>query len=74
MNFHETHASLPITRAGDHKRVRLKVEEGVRLDLEARRRSEENDEHVRLDSEEEACLVGGSKQKSEEDKEDYAHL
>ena len=33
MNFNYTHASLPITRAEEHKRTRLKVEVGVRLAL-----------------------------------------
>ena len=55
MHFHDTHASLPITRSEEHKRVRLKVEVGVCLALEARQRAEE--EHAWLEAEEEARLV-----------------
>ena len=44
-----------MTRAEEHKRVRLKVEVGVRLALEARQRVEE--EHAWLEAEEEAHLV-----------------
>ena len=36
--------SLPITRAEEHKRERLTVEEGVCLALEARRIAEEEEE------------------------------
>ena len=56
MHFHDTHASLPIIIADEHKRAQLKVEEGVRLALEARQRAEY--EHARLEAEEEACLAG----------------
>ena len=52
--FLNTHASLPMTRAEEHKRARLKVEVGLRLALEARQRVEE--EHTWLESEEEARL------------------
>ena len=55
MHFHDTHTSLPIDRAEEHKRARLKVEDGVRLSLEERRRVEE--EHSRLEAEEEASLI-----------------
>ena len=55
MHFHDTLASLTMTRAEEHKRVRLKVEVGVRLALEARNRVEE--EHAWLEAEEEARLV-----------------
>ena len=65
MNFHDTHTSTPITRAEEHKRVRLKVEEGVRLDLESRRREEEGEDHVRLEAEEEARLVEEARLKPE---------
>ena len=50
MNFHDTLASLPMTRAEEHKRARLKVEVGVRLALETRQRAEE--EHAWLEAEE----------------------
>ena len=55
MHFHYTHASLPMTRAEEHKRARLKVEVGLRLALEARQSVEE--EHAWLEAEEEARLV-----------------
>ena len=57
LNFHDTHTSLPITRAEEHKRAWLKLEEGVRLALEARRRSE--DEHA-------SRLVEEARMKAEE--------
>ena len=57
MHFHDTHASLPITRAEEHKCERLKVEEGVHLALEARRRADEEEDHTQLEAEEEAYLV-----------------
>ena len=50
MHFHDMHASLPITRAEEHKSTRLKVEVGVRLVLEVRQRAEE--EHAWLEAEE----------------------
>ena len=55
MHFHDTLASLTMTRAEEHKRARLKVEVGVRLALEARQRVEE--EHAWLEAEEEERLV-----------------
>ena len=55
MHFHDTHTSLPIIRAEEHKHACLKVEVGVRLALEARQREEE--EHAWLEAEEEARLV-----------------
>ena len=56
-SFQDKHASLPITRAEEHKRSRLKVKEGVRLALEERQRAEEDEERARLEAEEEARLV-----------------
>ena len=35
LNFHDTYASLTITRAEEHNRAWLKVTEGVYLSLEA---------------------------------------
>ena len=55
MHVHDTLASLPMTRAEEHKCARLKVEVGVRLALEARHIVEE--EHAWLEAEEEARLV-----------------
>ena len=55
MHFHDTLASLPMTRAEEHKRARLKVEVVVRLALEVRQRVEE--EHTLLEAEEVARLV-----------------
>ena len=63
MHFHDTHAPLPMTRAEDHKRARLKVEVGVRLALEARQRAEE--EHAWLEAEEESRLVEEARLKAE---------
>ena len=63
MHFHDTHASLPIIRAEDHNCARLKVEEGVRLSIEARWRAEE--EHALLEAEEEARLVENERLKYE---------
>ena len=65
MHFHDTLASLPMSRAEEHKRARLKVEVGVRLSLEARQRVEE--EHACLDAEEEACLIEEARLKAEEE-------
>ena len=65
MHFHDTHTSLPITRAEEHKRARLKVEVGVPLALEARQRVEE--EHAWLEAEEEARLVEEARLKAEEE-------
>ena len=47
----------------------MKVEEGVRLALEARRREEEED-HTWIDAEEEARLVEEARLKAEEEEED----
>ena len=70
MHFHNTHASLPITRAEEHKRARLNVEEGIRLSLEAIRKAEEVEDHARLETEEEARLVEEAKLKYEEEEQD----
>ena len=51
LHFHDTHTSLPTTRAEEYKHARLKVEDGVRLAIEMRRREEEEEEHARLESE-----------------------
>ena len=64
LHFQNTQTSLTLTRAEEHKRARMKVEEGVRLSLEAKRRAEE--EHTRIEDEEEACLVEETSLKSEE--------
>ena len=68
MDFHNTHASLPITRAEEHNRAWLKVEEEVRLSLEARHRVEE--EQAQLEAEEEARLVEEASLKAEEEDQD----
>ena len=68
IHFQDTHASYPITRAEEHKHLRMKVEVGVRLSLEARQRVEE--EHAWLEAEEEAHLVEESRLKAEEEKQD----
>ena len=47
----------------------MKVEEGVCLVLEERKRAEE-EEYTRLESEEDACLVEEARQKVEEEEED----
>ena len=44
LHYHDTHTSLTITRAEEHKHAWLKVEEGVCLALEVRRRAEEEEE------------------------------
>ena len=67
MHFHNTHASLSMTRAEDHKRARLKVEVGVRLALGARQRAEE--EHAWIEAEEEARLVEEARLKAEEEEQ-----
>ena len=59
--------SLPMRRLEEHKRARLKVEVGVRQDLEARQRAEE--EHAWLEAEEEARLVEDARLKSEEEEQ-----
>ena len=65
MHFLDTHASLPMTRVEKHKRARMKVKVGVRLDLEARYRVEE--EHAWIEAEQAARLVEEARLKSEED-------
>ena len=70
MNFYDMLISLHITRAEEHKRERLTVEEGVCLALEARQRAEEEKEHIWLDSEEEARLIEETRLKSEEEGQD----
>ena len=65
MYFLDMHASLPMTRAEEHKRAQLKVEVGVHLDLEARQRVDE--EHARLEAEEEARLIEEARLKAEEE-------
>ena len=67
MNFYDMLISLPKTRAEEHKRERLNVEEGVRLALEARQRAEEDEEHTWLEAEEEARLIEEKRLKSEEE-------
>ena len=67
MHFHDTLASLPMNRAEEHKRAWLKVEVGVRLPLEARKRVEE--EHTWLEAEEEARLVEEARLKAEEEEQ-----
>ena len=67
MHFHDTYASLPMTRAEEHKRARLQVEVGVRLALEARQRAEE--EHTWLEAEDETCIVEEARLKAEEDEQ-----
>ena len=52
IHYHDTHKSLPITISEEHTLARLKVKEGVRLSLEARRRTEEEEEHARIEAEE----------------------
>ena len=67
MHFHDTHASLPIAGAEDHKCAWLKVDVGVRLALESRERVEE--EHAWLEAEVEARLVGEARLKAEEEEQ-----
>ena len=67
MHFHDTHASLPISGAEDHKRARPKLDVGVRLDLEARQRVEE--EHAWIEAEVEARLIEETRLKSEEEEQ-----
>ena len=70
INLHDTHTSLSITREEEHKRELLKVEVGVCLSLEARHRAEEvEEEHPRLETEEEAHLVEEVILKSEEEEQ-----
>ena len=49
MRFQDTHTSLPITRAEEHKCTRLKVEVGLLLAIEGIQRAEE--EHAWLEAE-----------------------
>ena len=44
------HASLPITRAEEHKRAQPKVEDGIRLAFEAIQRAEEEEDHAWLEA------------------------
>ena len=69
MHFHDTHTSIPITRAEEHKSAHLKVEQGLRLALEARQRLEEEEEHVWLEYEEEARLVEEERLKAKEEEQ-----
>ena len=57
MHFNYTHTSLPITSTEEHKCAHLKLEERVRLALEARQRAEEEEEHAGLEAEKEAHLI-----------------
>ena len=66
MHFHDTLASLTMTRAEEHKRARLKVA------LEARHRVEK--EHAWLEAEEEACLVEEARLKHEEEEQFLSSL
>ena len=66
MHFHDTHTSLPITKAKEHKVARLKVEIGVRLSLKARQRVELEEEHSWIEAEEEARLFEEAWLESEE--------
>ena len=50
MHFHNTHASLPITKLDEHNRARTKVEEGICLSLEAIQRAEEEEDYVYLEA------------------------
>ena len=61
-------------RAEKHKRARLKVEAGVRLALEARRRAEKEEGDARLQAEEEARLVEETRLKAEKEEKEYAWL
>ena len=67
LNFHDTHTSLPITIAEEHKHARLKVEVGVRLALEAIHRVE--GEHTWLVDEVEEHLVEEARLKAEEEEQ-----
>ena len=64
------HKSIYITIAEENTCAWLKIEDGVRLALEARHIVEE--EHARLEAEEEACLTEEAKLKAKE--EEYARL
>ena len=65
--FHNTHTSLPIAGEKDHKYVRMKVDVGVRLALEARQRLEED--HAWLEAEVETRLVEEARLKAEEEEQ-----
>ena len=51
------HTSLHITTAEDHKRAHIKLDGGVGLALEARRRAEEEEERTGLEAEKETHLI-----------------
>ena len=61
------HASLPMNRSEENKRVWRKVEVGVRLSLEEIPIAEE--EHAWLEAEEEARLVEEARLKAEEEEQ-----
>ena len=63
MNFHDTYASLTMTRAEEHNCVRLRVEEVVHLELDAIRRAKEKEENAHIEDEETANLVEQSRLK-----------
>ena len=67
MHFHDTHASLPISGAEDHKRARPKLYVGARRALESRQRAEE--QHTRLEAEVEARLIEEARLKAEEEEQ-----
>ena len=69
MHFHDTYTSLPINRAEYHKRVRMKLEEGVHLSLESIRIVEDEEEHARLEYEEEARLIEESRLEADEEEQ-----
>ena len=60
------HFPLPEQRS---KFAWLKLEKGVRVALESRRKSEEGEEHARLEAEEEARLVEEARLKAEEEEQ-----
>ena len=72
MNFQNTHTSLPITIADEYEHAWLKVEDELRLALEARWILGQEQEHTQIDAEEEARLVEEARLKSEE--EEYTRL
>ena len=74
LHFHHTHKSLSTTRSQEHKRAWLKVEKGLLLDLEARRRSYEEEDNKKLEAEEQARLVEEARLKDEEEEEEYTRL
>ena len=74
MHFQDTHTSLPITRAEEHKCARMKVEEGIHPSLEAIWRAEKEEEPTWIYDEEETRLVEEARLKYEEEVEEYARL